>query len=229
MKFGILRSMFFKSIQKFDFLVSLYIFCVVVAEVMGAKTVPLGSLFGMSFNGSVALFVLPLTFTVNDVITEVFGKERARSVIRSGLIIIALLFFYTLIATILPPSKRFAPNEAAYDMIFGFSLRMSLASLVAFAFSEFLDVAVFVKLRKLFGKRNLWLRNNVSNFIGQFIDTVTFVTLAFYAFDKPFAANYQFIAGVVLPYWLLKCSMSVIETPLVYLGIKWLKTDSEKK
>lgn len=214
--------MFFKAIQKFDFLVSLYIFCIVVAETMGAKTVPLGSLFGFSFNASVSLLLLPLTFTVNDVITEVFGKERARSVIRSGLIIIAFLFVFTLIATILPPSKRFFPSEAAYDTIFGFSLRMSFASLVAFAFSEFMDVAVFVKLRALFGKKKLWLRNNLSNFIGQFIDTVTFVTLAFYAFDKPFDANWPFLVGIILPYWMLKCSMSVIETPLVYLGTKWL-------
>lgn len=228
-KFVILQGMFFKSIQKFDFLLALYIFCVLVSEVMGAKTVPLGSLFGMNFNGSVALLVLPLTFTVNDVITEVYGKERARSVIRTGLVMIAFLFLYTLLATSLPPSKRFLPSEAAYDTIFGFSLRMSLASLAAFLFSEFLDVAVFVKLRKTFGKKHLWLRNNLSNFIGQFIDTVTFVTLAFYAFDKPFAANYQFIAGVVLPYWILKCSMSIIETPLVYLGIRWLKNDAVKK
>lgn len=217
--------MFFKSIQKFDFLVSLYIFCIIVSEVMGAKTVPLGTLFGLSFNGSVALLVLPLTFTVNDVITEVLGKERAKSVIRTGLVMIALLFVYTLIATMLPPSKRFAPTEAAYDTIFNFSLRMSFASLVSFLFSELIDVAVFVKLRKVFGKKKLWLRNNVSNFVGQLIDTTTFITLAFYAFDKTFSANWVFLIGLILPYWILKCSMSVIETPLVYLGTKWLRGD----
>ena len=215
--------MFFKSIQKFDFLVSLYIFCIVASETMGAKTVPLGSLFGFSFNASVSLLLLPLTFTVNDVIIEVFGKERARSVIRSGLIIIALLFIFTLIATILPPSKRFLPTEAAYDTIFGFSLRMSFASLVAFALSEFLDVAVFVKLRALLGKKKLWLRNNASNFISQLIDSTVFIFLAFYSLDKSFAANWPFLIGIILPLWILKCSMSVIETPLVYLGTKWLK------
>lgn len=184
---------------------------------------PLGTLFGISFNGSVALLLLPLTFTVNDVITEVLGKERAKSVIRTGLLIIALLFVYTLIATRLPPSKRFAPTEAAYDTIFNFSLRMSFASLMSFIFSEFLDVAIFVKLRALFGKKKLWLRNNLSNFAGQLIDSTVFVFLAFYSFDKPFASNWTFIFGIILPLWLLKCSMSVIETPLVYIGTKWLK------
>jgi queuosine precursor transporter len=211
------------SILKMDLLISLYIFCIMVSELMGAKTVPLFSLFGMGFNGSVALLILPLTFSVNDIVTEVYGKERARSIIRSGLLMIFLLFAFTLIATSLPPSARFKPSEPAYRLIFGFSARMSFASLVAFFCSELLDVYVFVKMRAMFGKKRLWLRNNVSNFIGQFVDTAIFVVLAFYAFDKPFAANYSFIAGVVVPYWILKCSMSVIETPLVYLGIRWLK------
>jgi hypothetical protein len=215
--------MFFKSIQKFDFLVSLYIFCIIVSEVMGIKTVPLGTMFGLPISGSVALLVLPLTFSVNDIITEVYGKERARSVIRSGLVIIFLLSLFMLVATLLPPSKRFLPTEAAYDKIFGFSLRVSVSSLISFLISELLDVAVFVKLRAKFGKKKLWLRNNVSNFIGQFVDTTIFYTLAFYAFDKPFSANWGFLVGLILPYWLLKCSMSVIETPLVYLGTKWLK------
>ena len=51
--------------------------------------------------------------------------------------------------------------------------------------------------------------------------------LAFYAFDKPFAGNITFLWSLILPYWLLKCFMSIIETPLVYIGVKWLK--SEKK
>lgn len=50
--------------------------------------------------------------------------------------------------------------------------------------------------------------------------------LAFYAFDKPFISNVNFLASLILPYWLLKCLMSVIETPFVYLGVNWLKKDN---
>ena len=81
-------------------------------------------------------------------------------------------------------------------------------------------------LEKL-GKSKLWLRNNASNFIAQLIDTVVFMTLAFYALDKGFDDNASFLISLIIPYWLLKCSMSIIETPLVYLGVRWLK--SEKK
>lgn len=211
------------KIEKFDFLVSLYIFCILAAELMGAKTFPLVNLFGYQLNASVAIFVLPLIFSVNDVITEVYGKERARSVIRSGLVMVFFVLLFSLLATALPPSVRFAATEQAYDTIFGLSARIAAASLTAFAIAEFADVLIFVHIRKKFGKKALWFRNNVSNFLSQFLDTTVFMFLAFYALDRTFGANVTFLWSLILPYWLLKCFMSVIETPLVYLGVKWLK------
>lgn len=213
------------KIQKFDFLVALYTFCIMVAEFMGGKTIPLLKIGSINLSASVAIFVVPLLFTINDVITEVYGPERTRSVIRSGLFMIFLAMLASLFFTWLPPSGRFAASEAAYDTIFGLSARISAASLVAFALAEFLDVAIFVRLKKKMGKHALWFRNNVSNFAAQLIDTVVFITLAFYAFGTPVGENVTFLFGLILPYWLLKCALSVIETPLVYVGIRWLKND----
>lgn len=213
------------NIQKFDLLVSIYIFCIAVTELMGGKTFPVLDLGWFKLNSSVAIFVFPLTFTINDVITEVYGKERARSVIRSGLIVIALILLFSLFATNLPPSARFEISEAAYDTIFGLSARIAAASLTAFALAEFLDVMIFVRIREMFGSKALWFRNNVSNFISQFVDTFVFIFLAFYAFDKGFIDNASFLFSLIVPYWLLKAFMSVIETPLVYLGVSWLRKD----
>ena len=211
--------------KKFDLLISLYIFCIAVSELMGAKTFPLFTLGSFKLNASVAIFVLPLIFTINDVITEVYGKERTKSIIRSGLVIIFLILLFSLLATSLPPSLRFVSSEKAYDTIFGLSARIAAASLTAFAIAEFVDVLIFVRIRKMLGKKSLWLRNNVSNFISQFSDTTIFMILAFYSFDKGFGNNISFLWSLILPYWFIKCCMSVIETPLVYLGIKWLKND----
>jgi len=211
------------KVEKFDLLVSIYIFCIAVSELMGGKTFPLAKIFGYQLNASVAIFVIPLLFTINDVITEVYGRERTRSVIRSGLIVIALILLSSLFFTNLPPSSRFLPMNDAYKTIFGLSARIAGASLVAFALAEFLDVFIFVKVREIFGKKALWLRNNASNFAAQFVDTVVFMTLAFYAFDKGLSTNFIFLASLIIPYWLLKCFMSVIETPFVYLGVRWLR------
>ena len=213
------------KIRKFDLLVAIYICCLAIAELMGAKTVPLFSIGDFQLNASVALLVIPLLFTINDVIIEVYGKERARSVVFSGLIVITILLAMSLIATHLPPSERFMPDESAYDAGFGKAARLAAASLIAFALAELLDIWVFSKIREKLGKKALWLRNNVSNFSAQFVDTMVFMSLAFYAFDKPFGANAAFLIGLIIPYWLLKCFMSVIETPFVYLGVKWLRNE----
>lgn len=215
------------KIKKFDLLISVYIACIAMSELMGGKTSTLLSIGSIKLNSSVAIFVLPLIFTINDVITEVYGKERARSIVRSGLVVILILLLFSLLATNLPPSSRFKSSEMAYDTIFGLSARISASSLTAFAIAEFLDVFIFAKLREKFGKKALWLRTNVSNFVSQFADTAVFMFLAFYAFDKVFSDNFAFLASLIIPYWLLKCFMSLIETPLVYLGAKWLKGEKQ--
>lgn len=211
------------KIEKLDLLVAIYIFCIAVSELMGSKTFPITQIGDFKLNASVAIFTIPIIFSINDIIAEVFGKERARSVVRSAILVVALIFLFTLLATSLPPSIRSLPNETAYDKIFQASARFALASLIAFAFSDFLDVYLFSKIREMFGKSKLWLRVNLSNLIAQFVDTTVFITLAFYALNRPFGDNFAFLAGIILPYWLLKSFMSVIETPFVYLGVKWLK------
>lgn len=215
--------MSFFAIRKFDLLTALYIFCIAVAELMGSKTFPLLEIGSFKLNASVAIFVIPLIFTINDIVTEVHGKERARSLIRSGLFVIVLILLFSLLATALPPSLRFTETEAAYDVIFGKSARIAFSSLVAFTLAEFLDVYVFAYLREALGSKGLWLRNNVSNFVAQLLDTVVFMTLAFYSLDRGIGDNAAFLFSLILPYWLLKCAMSVIETPFVYLGVRWLR------
>lgn len=219
--------MSFLKIEKLDFLIAVYIFCIVVSEIMGAKTFPVANIFGYSINQTVSIFVFPLIFIINDIISEVYGPERTRSIIRTSLIIILFIFLYSILVTVLPPSSRFASSEGAYDQVFGLSARFSLASLIAFISSDFLDVYVFTKVRKLLGKKGLWLRVNISNFISQFVDTITFMVLAFWALDQSFGSNFGFIASLVIPYWIIKCLISVIETPLVYLGVKWLKGEGK--
>ncbi|MBI4079358.1 MAG: queuosine precursor transporter [Candidatus Levybacteria bacterium] len=215
------------SVVKLDLLIAIYVFCVVIAEVMGGKTFHILDIGSYPLNASVALFVVPAIFSINDIVTEVYGPERMRSIIRSTLLVVVLVLLFSLLATNLPPSKRFVINEGAYDTIFGLTARISAASLTAFAVADFLDVLFFSKIRKRLGKKALWFRNNASNFISQFIDSTVFIFLAFYAFDKGLGDNIGFLFSLIIPYWLLKTFMSVVETPFVYLGVNWLK--DEKK
>ena len=211
------------SIKKIDLLVSIYIFCVVASELMGGKTFYLFNIGSYQLNASVAVFLIPIVYLVSDIITEVFGKARAQSVVRSGIFVIFSLVLFSLLATALPASSRFLPTESAYEAIFKISIRISIASLIAFAAGELSDIFIFAKMREKLGSRALWLRTNLANIISEFFDTTIFITLAFYTFSQSFGGNLIFLSGIILPYWILKCFMSVIETPFVYMGVALLR------
>ncbi len=217
------------NIKKMDLVVALYIFGVITAELMGAKTFKLTDFSWAHLNASVAIFVLPLLFSLVDTVVEVYGKARARSMVYSGLIVVALLILLAALSTAVPPSNRYTPNEPAYDTIFHSSIRIAAASLTAFAVSELMDVSLFAKLRQLMDGRALWLRNNLTNFVSQFFDSAVFLSLAFWATAYSLPSNLSFIWSLLLPYWLIRCALSIVETPLVYLGVWWLRGSANPK
>jgi queuosine precursor transporter len=211
------------GIEKLDLLIAVYMFSVAVSELMGGKTFPITNALGFPLSASVAIFVLPIIFAIVDIITEVLGKKRSQSVVRSGILVVFLILIYSLLTTHLPPSIRFKAMEPHYQAVFSVSARIAASSLIAFAVSELMDIAIFTKLRQRLGKNRLWFRTNLSNFISEFFDSFVFIFLAFYVLDKSFSYNFPFLMGLILPYWFLKCVMSIVTTPLVYWGVGWLK------
>lgn len=207
--------------NKMEFLVALYITCLALAEIMSMKTIPLFKIFNYQLNVSVGIFVFPILFAINDVIAEVKGRARAQQLVYTGLIMVAFIMIYSIFVTWLPESNRFSDGQA-YNAIFAKAARISLASLLAFLISGLLDVALFHKIKVKTQGKMLWLRSNLSNFISQLLDTFVFTSVAFYSFQDSLATNFNFIMSIVIPYWLLKCFMSVVETPLTYWGVKWL-------
>lgn len=210
-------------LQKMDVLISVYVFCIVAAELMGSKIIPLFQVGSWQFTASVAIFVLPLLFTINDVVSEVHGRARARSIALCGVFMVFLVACFSALAVSLPSAPRFAAGQEAYTRVFSASLRFSFASLVAFLCAELLDLAVFARMRARFGAGRLWLRTNVSNIFAQGLDTTIFMALAFWNLERGVGENLLFLGGIILPYWLLKCTFSFFETPFVYLGVRWLK------
>lgn len=199
--------------HKLDLLLAIYITSIVAAELMGAKTFPLFFL-----NASVAIFTLPITFIINDVVIEVEGKARALNFMRSTFVILIFLALFNILAISLPPSTRSMAFEPAYQTIFAKSLRMTLASLVAFFLAQRLDIYIFSKIRARLKNSGLWLRSNASNIVSLFFDTSIFMFLAFF---EP--GNLAFVWSLILPYWGLKCLFSMVETPATYFIINWLK------
>ena len=105
---------------------------------------------------------------------------------------------------------------------------MSLASISAFIIANILDIIIFAKLREIMKNKGLWVRTNVSNILSTGIDTFVFLILAFYQLGDSFNENMTFILSIGLPYWFLKCVVSITNTPFVYWGVKKLKEETPK-
>jgi uncharacterized PurR-regulated membrane protein YhhQ (DUF165 family) len=164
----------------------------VLAAVMASKIITVGPLV-------VPAGVLAYCFTF--LITE-------------GFITLVLVFVLTGLSILWPPAP-FWPHQQAYATILGSSARIMIASLVAYLFSQYHDVWAFHFWRRVTSARFLWLRNNASTVVSQLLDSVVFITIAFYG-SMP-------LMPLILGQWVVKVGIAVLDTPLVYLLVYLLR------
>jgi uncharacterized integral membrane protein (TIGR00697 family) len=195
---------------------------------MGTKVIPFFSIGSFQITGSVGIFLFPLSFLITDIVTEIWGPKATRALVTGTLIVLVLVLGAAALATVLPPADRFAAQNDAYVGVFRSSLRIIIASIVAFTLSQYHDVWAFDFWRKKTNGRFLWIRNNASTVVSQLIDTVIFMLIAFWGMSEKFTLG--FVLGSMLPpYYLLKVLAAFLDTPLVYLGVRLLRKGQERR
>ncbi|MAG22172.1 MAG: hypothetical protein CL943_02610 [Candidatus Diapherotrites archaeon] len=205
--------------QKTNFLLGLFVASLVAANLLSLKVASFGI-----FEASVGILVFPILFLITDVVEEVHGKGKAKEFVYIALATLVFILVVTAIAVILPAASRSFITDAEYSKIFGTTLRIFVASIIGFFFSQMHDVWAFNFWKEKTGGKHLWLRNNASTIVSQFIDTTLFMFLAFYAISPKFDVAYTF--ALIIPYWLIKVLFALLDTPFVYLGVKWLRGNS---
>ncbi|WP_017547797.1 queuosine precursor transporter [Salinicoccus carnicancri] len=191
------------------YLTALFSGLLVVSNILGVKLFAVGE-----FMLPAAVIVYMATFLITDVVGEVYGKRNARRMVQAGFLtqLVVLLFIY--LAIELPPAPAFT-MQAEYEMILGGSFQVIAASLVSYMVSQHLDVSIFHRLKARHGKRRLWLRNNVSAVVTQLVDTVIFITIAFFG-TVPFEA----MVGMIAAQYAAKMVIVLFDTPIVYLLVR---------
>ena len=200
---------------RLQILLSVFIALLVAMNLMGWK---LTTFFWISV--SVWIFMVPLTFLITDIVSDVYWKEVVKRFIYLWLWTLVMIFLYSAFFVILEPNTRYGSNEA-YTEIFWGSLRMIIASIVAFLLGQLHDVFIFEKLKSKTKWKHLWLRNNLSTMWSQLVDSTVFMFIAFYAITPKFTVG--FIISLIIPYYIFKIIMALIDTPFVYMWVKWLK------
>lgn len=204
--------------RKTEIMLALFVGSMVLVNTIGSKITTIAGI-----RVSVGIFFMPLLFLITDVIGEVHGRERARSFVRIASGMLVFMFIMILVSIKLPANPTWGLQEQ-FATIFGSSLRMTFASITSFIISQSVDVTAFDFWKKRTQGKHLWLRNNLSTMFSQFIDTTLFMFLAFYQISPKFTAG--FIFSLIIPYWIFKIIFALIDTPLCYLGVRWLKNES---
>lgn len=207
--------------RKTEFLSALFIGALVLANTLGSKITTLAGI-----RVSVGIFFVPILFLITDVLGEVHGRKKAQTLVLSSIVINIFTILMIFLCIKVPPNPAWG-KQLEFESIFGSSIRITLASLVAFALSQLHDVWSFAYWKTRTRGKYLWLRNNVSTIISQLLDSSIFMFVAFYGISERYTVG--FIVSLIIPYWLFKVIFALIDTPLCYLLVRWLKTSGWKK
>ena len=179
--------------------------CLVAAAVLAAKIVRIGPV-----SVPAGVFAYCITFVCADVISEIWGRRCANTVILTGFIGLGLTFLLIRLA-LWCPAASFWTREEAFQGVLGMTPRIIVASLAAYVLSQFHDVWLYTLLKDRMRGRHLWLRNNVATMLSQLIDTVVFIAIAFYGVMP--------LWPLIIGHWSLKVVLALCDTPLVYAAV----------
>ncbi len=198
--------------QWFVIVVAVFVTCLITANITAVKLV---SIFGLILPAGVIIF--PISYIVGDVLTEVYGFHRARRVIWLG-------FFCNVIAVLaiwlggIMPAAPFWDAQDAYNTILGYTPRLLIASFLAYLIGEFANSIVLAKMKVATNGRWLWSRTIGSTLVGQGLDSLVFVLVAFFG-NIPLAG----LIAAIIAQWLFKSLYEAAATPLTYLVVNALK------
>jgi len=193
-----------------------------VASLLIGNTVAVKVITFAGFDIPAGILCFPIAYIVNDVLTEVYGYQKAKSVIWWGFISLAFMTLVYYLATILEPAG-FWENQESFEKIFGVVPRIALGSLLAFLVGSFLNSIVLSKMKTRMQGKKLWMRTIGSTIVGEGVDSIIFNIIAF-------AGIFSFpqLLGIIWSGFLLKTLYEILATPLTYAVVGMLKRKEEE-
>jgi uncharacterized integral membrane protein (TIGR00697 family) len=196
----------------FDLMMALFVAVLLISNVASSKILELGP---FTFDGGTILF--PISYIFGDILTEVYGYRRSRRVIWVGFGCAGLMAGVFALVGALPPAAGWE-NQEAYEAILGTTPRIVLGSLIAYFAGEFSNSYTLAKMKILTKGRWLWTRTIGSTLVGEGVDTVLFITIAF-AGTLPWPLFWS----IIVSNYVFKVGLEAAMTPVTYRLTDFLK------
>lgn len=183
---------------------AVFIVGLITSNLFGGKLI---SVFGLNVPGAIVTY--PLTFLATDIIGEIWGKAAANQCVKTGIIAQLLFILLGYLSLAIPPLEQSAALQNSLIAVLNQGIRMTIASLGAFACSQFLDVYIFHNLKDYTKGKRKWLRNNASTMTSQLVDTVIFITITFW----DVVPNLPLL---IVSQYIVKLGLALLDTPFFY-------------
>ena len=181
---------------------------VCIAGVLGNKQVALGPLAVEA--GIFAFLMLVIT---SSAVAELHGRDTANRLVLIGFVPLIASLLLTLLVLGVPAADDMDPERLqSFEMMMSATPRIWLGGILAYGISTLLNVTIFSRLKASEGSRLLWLRSAIASVLSQIVDTLIFITVAFYGVFP--------IADLLLGQMLAKVVLSIVLVPpLIYVFV----------
>lgn len=195
------------------FLGLLFSTCLIISNIIEQKLVTVGFV-----QTTAGLLIFPVSYIINDLVAEVWGYRAMRTLIWYGFLMNFLAVAIFQIAIYLPVSADFN-NQPAFALILGSNtLRITIASFIAFLLGSFLNAYVMSKMKIMQCGRGFSIRAVISTLVGEGADSVVFFFIAFVG-QLPLHALFVLIITQII----MKTLYEIIILPLTVLLVKKIK------
>lgn len=169
--------------------------------------------FGVyTFEISVGILPYPITFLITDIICEVYGKRKANQVVVAGIFASFFSLLIVFLADAVPATSWSPIDDRLFNRVFGATAIAVFASMTAYLLAQFIDIQIFHFWKRLTKGKHLWLRNNFSTFLSQFVDTFS-VLFLLCSFNK---IDWNLFGTLLLSGFMFKVIIAALDTPLLY-------------
>jgi len=194
---------------------TLFTTCLMASNLFATKQISIGP---AHFTG--ALLVFPISYIINDVVTEVWGYRRMRMLIWLAFAMNLLFVMLGALVDVIPGEGWWIETGAGqgFHAIFGLAPRIAIASFLAFLVGSFMNATVMSKMKVRNGGQRFTLRAVQSTLAGEACDSVIFFPIALGGI-VPWEQMPLFVIWQVS----LKTAYEIIILPVTIRVVRWVK------
>ena len=196
------------------FLCSSFVAIVITGNLTYQKFVYLPIFDLYSFELSVGAIFYPLTFLITDLITEFYGKPHARFCVKVAICISVLITLMLAFMDILKATSWSRIDDDTFRYVFGGFSKAFFCSLTANLIAQFIDINLYLAIRKVTGTRHLWVRSTVSTSVSLLFDTSIVICMLAVFGILPHAQ----IFNLIFNSYIFKLFFTICATPLFYVA-----------